>query len=380
MRLKFLLILLLCFSCKKVKTKSAESLSATVKTDIVYAKGFSIKEVDEGIKILEISSPWPQSEAAYTYALVPREKFKQKIDIDIEVDAVIPVPVQRIIVTSTTHIPALESLGVTDKLIGFPETDYISSPLTRELVDNGSVAELGTNEALNTEIAIALEPDLIVGFGIDNRNKAYEVMESIGIPVVYNGDWTEETPLGKAEWIKFFGPFFGKEKEADRIFGQIEKEYNRARDLAKTARRQPTVLSGALYKDVWYLPAGESWASNFIRDANAEYLWENSKGTGSLSLSIETVLAHAKEAEIWISPSQFTSFDQMQSSSDHYLSFQAFRDRNVFTFAKTRGATGGLLYYELAPSRPDVVLKDLIHIFHPDLLTDYEPYFFKSLD
>ena len=380
MRIISLIILLAFVSCKEEKKEAVESLSAPVDKEITYAKGFSIKEANDGIKILEISSPWPQSDAQFTYALVPREKIKQNIELDMEVDALIPVPVQRIIVTSTTHIPALESLGVADRLIGFPETDYISSPLTRELVDKGIITELGTNESLNTEIAIALEPDLIVGFGIDNRNKAYQVMESIGIPVVYNGDWTEETPLGKAEWIKFFGPFFEKENEADSIFRQIEKEYIKAREIAKTAAHQPTVLSGALYKDVWYLPAGDSWAANFIKDANAQYLWENSSGTGSLSLSIESVLAQATDAEIWISPSQFTSFDQMQSSSDHYLSFRAFQDRKVYTFAKTRGATGGLLYYELAPSRPDMVLKDLIYIFHPDLQSDYEPYFFKSLD
>ena len=380
MRFVLLIFLLLSISCKREKTVLVGSLPEPEELQIQYAKGFSLSETVEGFKIIKISSPWPQSDAVFTYALIPREQLKQNIDLDIEVDAIIPVPVERIVVTSTTHIPSLESLGVGDRLIGFPETDFISSPKTRERVDNGKISELGTNESLNTEITIDLEPDLIIGFGIDNRNKAYQAIEGAGIPVVYNGDWTEETPLGKAEWIKFFGPFFQKEILADSIFSQIEEEYLSARELAKTAKYYPSVLSGALYKDVWYLPAGESWAANFIKDANASYIWGKSKGTGSLSLSVESVLAQARDADFWISPSQFTSFDQMLSSSDHYSSIRAFRNKKIYTFAKTRGETGGLLYYELAPSRPDMVLKDLIHIFHPELLADHELYFFKSLD
>lgn len=379
MRLSCLLIFILILSCKDSGTNSIEGLSAADSNSVSHAKGFNIKEVGDGIKIIVVNSPWPESSEVYTYALVPREKVKQNIDPGFEADAIIPIPVRRIIVTSTTHIPSLEELGVAERLIGFPQTDYISSPLTRSLVDKGQIVEMGTNESLNTEIAIELEPDLIVGFGIDDQNKAYSAIESAGIPVVYNGDWIEETPLGKAEWIKFFGPFFEKEAQADSIFGQIEMEYNKARALAQSTTLRPTVLSGALYKDVWYLPAGESWAARFIEDANGKYLWSDTPGTGSLSLSIEAVLDKATEADLWISPSQFTGYDEMATANDHYLEFKAFRERKLFTFARSKGATGGLLYYELGPSRPDMILKDLIHIFHPELMPEHEPYFFKPL-
>ena len=302
------------------------------------------------------------------------------ISVPFEADAIIPIPVERIIVTSTTHIPALEALGVEHTLVGFPETRYISSPKTRRCIDQGKVAELGANESLNTEISISLDPDLVVGFGIDNQNKAYRSIESTGIPVVYNGDWTEESPLGKAEWIKFFAPFFELESKADSIFNSIEANYLASVKLAKSAQKQPSVLSGALYKDIWYLPAGESWAAQFIKDANADYLWGHTKGTGSLSLSLETVLTQADNAEFWISPSQYSTYYEMEKANDHYLIFNAFKKRNIYTFARTRGETGGLLYYELAPNRPDIVLRDLIHIFHPQLLPDYQLYFFKPLE
>jgi iron complex transport system substrate-binding protein len=220
----------------------------------------------------------------------------------------------------------------------------------------------------------------VIGFSINHENRAYETIQRSNIPVVYNGDWTEETPLGKAEWIKFFAPFFQKEKEADRIFSSIEENYNNAKALAQKAKNRPKVLSGALYKDIWYLPGGKSWASKFIEDANAEYLWYDTSSTGSLSLSLESVIERGRDADFWISPSQFGSYSALREANQHYVQFSAFRNRKIYTYANSKGETGGLLFFELAPNRPDLVLKDLIQIFHPELLPNYMPTFFKPLD
>jgi len=229
-------------------------------------------------------------------------------------------------------------------------------------------------------MVIEMNPDVVFGFSINNQNKTYETIQRSNIPIVYNGDWTEETPLGKAEWLKFFAPFFGKEAVADSIFKEIRSNYLEAKSLAKTASNKPTVLSGAMYKDVWYLPAGNSWAAQFLEDANANYLWKETEETGSLSLSWESVLEKSKAADFWIGPAQFTSYKSMIDASLHYQQFDAFKNKKVFTFSSTKGATGGLLYYELAPQRPDLVLKDLIHIFHPELISSHENIFFKPLE
>ncbi|MET7027791.1 ABC transporter substrate-binding protein [Sediminicola luteus] len=378
--LRCLLLLLVFWSCKQ---EPKEKLPLSIPSEVVaiaHAKGFAINKSSEGITTIKITSPWPNAEAAFTYALIPREKLAYITLNKDEYDAIIATPIEKIVVTSTTHIPALEALGVENTLIGFPNTEYISSEKTRNRIAKNQVQELGNNEVINTEMVIALQPDVVVGFSIDNRNKAYSTIQNSNIPVVYNGDWTEETPLGKAEWIKFFAPFYHLEKKADSIFAAIKTNYDQAKILALKAKVKPSVLSGALYKDVWYLPGGKSWASNFISDANADYLWKGSAETGSLSLSLESVLDTAKEADFWISPSQYTSYNQLEDGNRHYTQFKAFKDRKIYTFANTTGATGGLLYYELAPNRPDLVLKDLIHIFHPELLPGYKPFFFKPLE
>ena len=374
----FSYLLFLC-GCKQQKKESLPIEPTAKHVDISYAKGFSIEKDASGLTILKILAPWPNAEASFTYALIPKEK-EAYITLDKnKYDAIISVPIENLVVTSTTHIPALEALDELDKLIGFSDTKYISSKAARKRINAGQIKELGVNESLNTEAVLALQPDLVVGFALNSNNSAYETLKRSQIPVIYNGDWVEETPLGKAEWIKFFAPFFTKETQANTVFSEIEKSYLDAKKIAETAQTEPTVLSGALYKDVWYLPGGKSWAANFLNDANANYLWKETPESGSLSLSWESVLVKAKNAEYWIGPAQFKSYTEMESSSAHYIQFDAFKNKKVYTFANTVGETGGNLYYELAPQRPDLVLKDLIHILHPGLLPDHELFFFKPL-
>ena len=382
MRIYLCLVLLCLLGCKGKSSgaeQSVDSAPENTSSPVHFAKGFQLQRTDDGITVLKVLQPWPNASKPFTYALVNRDSLSSiSIDYD-KYDAVVPVPINRIVVTSTTHIPALEALGVANQLIGFPGTDYISSEFTRNRISEGAVVNLGNNETINTEMTLQLQPDLVVGFSISSENRAYETLERAGIPVVYNGDWTEQTPLGKAEWIKFFAPFFQMEAKANTLFDSISESYLQARDLALKAENTPTVMSGALYKDVWYVPGGKSWAAQFIRDANGSYLWEDTEEVGSLSLSLESVLSKASEADLWISPSQFTTYDEMQQANGHYRQFNPFRKQKIFTYALSKGETGGLTFFELGPNRPDLILKDLIHIFHPDVLPNHNLYFFKPL-
>jgi iron complex transport system substrate-binding protein len=344
-----------------------------------YAKGFSAERRPDGVSILTVRNPWPGASREFRYALVPGQEVPRYAGMADSLDAVIGVPVERVVLTSTTHIPSLEALGLQERLVGFPGMDYVSSPLTRQRMADGLVEELGANEHLNTEKVLALQPDLVMGFGVSGIPRHYQAIQASGIPLVLNGDWMEEDPLGKAEWILLFGLLFGREQEAEKVFKTIETEYLEARRLASGSENMPTVLSGSLYRDVWYLPGGNSWAASFIRDSHARYLWGDTGERGSLSLSLEAVLERATEAEFWIAPSQFVSYGEMAAANPHYQQFRAFRERKVLTYARSLGPGKGMLYFELGPNRPDLVLKDLIYWFHPGLLPDYEPVFFKPL-
>lgn len=370
----YLILFFLLLSCQTKKEDKSTGQKKTI--SLQYANGFNI-EKEGDFTYITVSNPWPEADKPFVYLLAPKGTTPTK---NKTYDAFISVPISRLVVTSTTHIPALEALGVLNTLVGFPDTRYISSEAARKRIDNGSITELGVNESINTEILLELAPEVVIGFSINNQNKTYQTIERSGIPVVYNGDWNETSPLGKAEWIKFFAPFFQKESLADSLFNEIKSNYQQAKEIAANATKRPTVFSGAMYKDVWYLPAGESWAAQFIEDANAEYLWKDTKGTGSLALSIESVYDTAINADFWISPSQFTNYTQMESANKMYMEFAAFKQKHIYTYNKTIGATGGSLYFELAPQRPNLILKDLIYIFHPELMPEHELFFFKPLD
>jgi len=271
---------------------------------------------------MKVTKPWPEATSGFTYIL------KQKNGIvpdSLKHIPVITVPIQSIVVTSTTHIPALEMLGVENTLIGFPSTNFISSSKTRKRINAGKVREVGVNESLNTEVLIDMKPDAIVTFGINNNNSTIDNLKKSGLNVLINGDWTEQSPLGKAEWIKFFGALYNLDSRANNLFNSIETNYIKALAIAKKATKNPTIISGGMYQDQWFVPQGESWASLFLKDAKANYLWQDSKGFGSLSLSFEKVFEKGQNAEFWIAPGDYSSLKQMKDSNIHYAEFASFK-------------------------------------------------------
>ncbi|WP_431158578.1 ABC transporter substrate-binding protein [Winogradskyella poriferorum] len=375
--LLFISIVILTVSCEQNKKEKTVLPKISKDIRLKYATGFSASYFD-GYKIITINTPWPNAEKQYSYCIIDD---KSKLDISLEsFDGVLDNSIKRLVVTSTTHIPALELLGIENSLVGFPGTDYISSEKVRERIENGAVRELGKNEGINTEVLLELNPNVVVGFGVDGVNRTFETIKKAGIPIIYNGDWVEASALAKAEWIKLFGVLFGKEREADSVFNQIERRYNEAKILASKAKNPPTVLSGAMHKDVWYLPNGSSPEGQFLRDANVDYLWKDTKGDGSLALSFEAVFEKAQDAKIWLSPSYYTSYSQLEEASELYKQFEAFKSKSIYAFSGKTGPTGGVLYYELGTARPDLVLQDIIKVCHPQLLPDYKPFFFKQLD
>ena len=360
--------LIILFSCQIEKIKSDNKSEENTK--INFAKGFQIEDQNEIQKII-IKSPYQNSEEVFEYFLSRNKKFKKELRI----------PISRIVVTSTTHIPMIELLNEENSIVGFPNVTYISSKKTRQRVEQGFIKEIGKENLLNTEVLLNLQPDLVLGYSVSTANKSLEIIKKSGIPVIYNGDWLEETPLGRAEWIRFFGVLYDKQKMADSIFKTIETAYLEVKLLALKTSEKPTILSGAeMSKDIWNLPAGESFVAQFLADANLDYLWKNSKGKGSLSLSFESVFERAKEADFWIAPGYFSSKIEMLEHNKLYAEFKAFKKDNIYTSTLKKGKNGGVIYYELAPTRPDLVLKDLIKIVHPELLPNYTLTFFEKMN
>ncbi|MGA1386402.1 MAG: ABC transporter substrate-binding protein [Flavobacteriaceae bacterium] len=222
-----------------------------------------------------------------------------------------------------------------------------------------------------------MAPELIVGYTMDQTPGFVAVLSKAQIPTLLFQDWQEQNPLGRTEWIKVMGVLLDKEVEANTYFNQVVENYERVKKMAQRTKTHPTVISGAVYQGVWYVPGGKSWMATLFSDAQADYLFKDNDQTGSLALSVETVIEKAHQAAFWIAPAQHTSWREMKSDQPAYTFINAFSQKNVITYALSKGPTGGVLYFEQAALRPDWVLSDLVYFLHPEIMKGYTPHFFN---
>jgi len=367
----FLCLLISCNADRKEKNQRKE----TSKGFIHYAEGFTVVYRD-GVKEVEVKHPFQGATVPQKYLLVPRGVNVPDHD---ESTQVIRIPLTSIACTSTTHIPLLDYLGESDKLTGFTSMDYISSEKIRKRVDGGYVMELGMDKNINLEKLLVLKPDMLMGYMISSDMGQFKKIRELGVPVVINAEYLEKHPLGRAEWIKFMALFFNKEKQADSVFRVVEREYQSTKKLVHRASSQPSVLSGVLYGDAWFLPGGENYASRILKDAGCGYLWRDDPSTGYLQLSFEAVYEKAHNADLWIGVGTYESLQEIKNADLRYTRFKPFAKKSVYTYNARKGAKGGSEFMELGYLRPDIILKDLVKIAHPALLPEHRLYFHEKL-
>lgn len=360
-------------SCERVVWVSQAELTPI---SLSYARGFSISEGFDFWEI-EVVQPWTGSDRKFRYLILKPDAIRPAGVFD----AVVQLPIEKVVLTSTTQIPHLEMLGELDKLVGFPQLDLISSPCAWKQIAAGRVQDLGSGPSANPEMILDLAPDLVLISTLGEDLRYLDVLSQAKIPALINGEYVEQHPLGRAEWIKFTGILFGRYEEAEQVFQTVEQAYLAAQKLGDSILEEtrPTVLSGLMYQDTWYTPGGESWGAQILQDAGGRYIFANQKGIGSLQLNYEYVLEYALEADFWIGSADFASLEALANAEPRYRAFQAFGSGNVYTYTLKKGPKGGLEYFELGYMRPDLILKDLIKILHPSLLPEYELYFYGQL-
>lgn len=358
-------------ACTPEKKPDAEPGATTLK----YATGFTVTQ-EGNLKRITITTPYPGAKEEITYLLVAQDESAPLSDANTQV---IHVPIQSIVCTSTTHIPLLDYLDETNSLIGFPTTDYISSKKMRSRIDREEITDLGIDKGMNLELLYSLKPDLVMSYTMTGDLGQLNKLKELGIPVVVNAEYLETHPLGRAEWIKFMALFFNKEREADSVFNEIEREYLATQQRVAQAAQRPTVLSGIVYGDTWFMPGGKNYAARLLADAGTNYLWRETDSNSFLELSFESVYDKAKNADFWIGVGSFNSLAEIQAADSRYALFKPFQQGNVYTYNVRKGAKGGSEFLELGYLRPDWILKDLVKIAHPELLPDYELYFHAQL-
>ena len=367
-------LILLAISCgtpEKNKAPKHQRDSESITTE--YAKRFEIvKKNDRTYVYVNADSIQP----SYTYLLVPKNSGIKASPGEV---LIVP-PVDRLVVTSTSHIAFLDIINGINQVIGFPNTSYISSDQAKTRIDQGFIMDIGTSNGINFESLIELRPELVVHYISGPDRSELKRLDQSGIPYVLNLDFLEETPLGRAEWVKFMGLLIGKEKQADSVFNMIKDHYNKMLNLTGSITHTPEVFSGVLYGDTWFAPGANSFVAKLIQDAGGKYTWMDHNTSGSIELSFETVLERNINSEFWIGVGGYTSSQALLAADSRYSEFSALQNGNTYNYHRKIGAGGGFEYFELGGVRPDLVLADLIKILHPDLVGDHKFVFFKKLD
>ncbi len=350
------------------RASSEEPLSSD---SLRYARGFTIRRFDAYTRV-EVRDPWDSTRLLQRYLLVGRDK---PVPEGLPKGTIVRVPVRDIVVYTSVHAAIIDQLRATDRVIGVCEPRYMDTPAIREGLRAGRIADLGESTAPNVEKMIEIGAELVIASPF--QNSSYGPVEKIGIPIIEGADYMEAFPLGRTEWIRFYGLLLGKEEAADSLFRETERSYLSLRDLAARVDKRPTVLSEKRFGSSWYVPAGDSYMAHLFEDAGADYVFRDLPGAGSVPLAFETVLDQAIDADIWLvkyNRSSEMTYPELRSEYTAYENFNAFKKRRIYTCN-----TGTVPYYEEFPLHPDYLLKDLIHIFHPELLPGYTPRYYHGM-
>ncbi|MCD8194156.1 MAG: ABC transporter substrate-binding protein, partial [Tannerellaceae bacterium] len=338
---------------------------------VKYAKGFSVVEGD-GFHLVDIQDPVGESDAVYRYALVPRGGDRTGIP---ELYTIVETPVRSVICMTSLQLSNFIKLGQQDKVVGITSTRFLFNEQINEQLKNGQTRKIGIEGNFDSEVVMALDPDIILVSPF--KRGGYEAIRNLDIPLVSFLGYKESSPLGQAEWIKFTALLLGIEEEANALFTEIEEKYNALRALSASVADRPVVLSGEMHSGNWYVVGGNSYLAQLFRDAGADYFRKNQDESGGFYVDFETVYSEAAEADYWRVVNSFNgdfTYEAFAQSDARYADFKAFRERNII-YCNLRETP----FYENTPVEPEVVLADLLHIFHPGLLPGHTPVYYDRL-
>ncbi|MBQ4387461.1 MAG: ABC transporter substrate-binding protein [Prevotella sp.] len=328
----------------------------------------------DGYTEAAIRNPWKEGMLLHTYLLVPRG---QELPEGMPHGTLIRTPVRRAAVFTTVHCALLNTLGHGDDIVGVADLKYIKVPYIHERVRAGKVADCGGGLNPVVEKIMDVKPDVIMLSPFENSG-GYGKLEDLDIPLVECAEYMENSPLARAEWMKFYGLLYGEEEQTAKLFAAVDSSYNALCRRAREAGRGRSLLIDRMVGSVWYVPGGKSTIGQMAQDAGARYPWAADDHSGSLALPFETVLERAGETEVWMyrySSDHDQDYAELLSEHRGYDQLRPFRQRQVYGCNVEQ-----TLFYEETPFRPDFLLADFIQIVHPGI-TNLPPLrYYKKLD
>lgn len=370
----FLLLLLIsCQSENKENTLQSENV-----LEVNYALGFSVQYFDD-YKLLTIKDPWQgANKIQYQYALTNHAEKNPELPSNAKI---INLPLNKIICLSTSHIAFLDVINETETIVAVSGTKYVNNNNVRQRIEDGKVIDIGYDNNLNYELIASLNPDLVITYGVGSEVTGYnQKLNDLGIKTVIIPEYLENHPLGKLEWIKFIAAFFDKEERAQNYFNHIENEYNELLNKLSGVNKKPNVLFGLPWKDVWYVPGGNSFLAKMVSDAGGNYIWKNNHSRESIPLNIENVFLKATDTDIWLNTGTVYHKEEIVRFDERFKDFIPFKTSKIYNNNLQENPSGGNNYWEQGTVEPNKILKDLIKIFHPELLPDYSLVYYRYIE
>lgn len=352
---------------------SAAGFSSTERIAPVYAEGFRLDYAPGYIR-LDINDPQNEEAASYHYALIPRGVTPPALP---EGYTPIEIPIRSVICMTSLQLSNFIKLDALDKVVGITSTRHLFNPEMNRRLEQGETARIGIEGNFDTEVIMSVNPDLILISPF--KRGGYEALKDVGIPLIPHLGYKETTPLGQAEWIKFVGLLLGDEATANQKFAAIEKRYNHLKALTAEGKvkKRPVVFSGEMRGGNWYAVGGKSFLAQLFKDAGADYFLKEDTRSGGVTLDFETVYNRADEADYWrivnSYPGRFT-YQALLEQDARYGDFRAFREKAIL-YCNMKQTP----FYESMPTEPEVVLADMVAIFHPDLLPGHTPVYYTRL-
>ncbi len=364
--LSLCLLIVLLAACNGKKTASISDFSNQLYTP-EYASGFSIKGADGyESSIITVTNPWQGVDSITTQLFIARggesapEGFTGQV---LEGDA------SRIVAMSSTHIAMLNAIGEAGRVVGVSGIDYISNPVIA--ANRDSIGDVGYEGNINYELLISLDPDLVLLYGVNGASSMEGKLNELGIPFMYVGDYLEESPLGKAEWMVALSEVVGKRNAGEQFFGGIPVRYNDLKKrVADTVLDAPSVMLNTPYGDSWFMPSTESYVARLVKDAGGDYIYKKNTGNASLPIDLEEAYKLTSEADMWLNVGMANTLDELRTSCPKFSDTRCFRNGSVWNNNLKTNAAGGNDYYESAVVNPDILLRDLVKIFHPELVEE----------
>ena len=323
-----------------------------------YASGFDIRGTEKDAStLITVHNPWQGSTQVEQHLILLRDKAKAPHNGDIQT---VKAPVQRVVCMSSSHVALFEALGQSDRIIGVSGLDYILNPRIRERGRSGEVRDVGYDTNLNFELLAAMQPDLVLLYGVSGENTSITgKLRELGIPYLYIGDYVEESPLGKAEWLVATAELFDLRETGADTLRRIAARYNAIKTRLDPADARPKVMLNTPYRDTWFMPSTQSYMVRLIEDAGGCYVYTKNRTNSSVAVDLEEAYLLANSADFWINVGACNSLGELTEQNPKFAEVPAVVDRCVWNNNRRQTPGGGSDFWESGVVRPDVILRDL---------------------